>query len=396
MSIVRFDSATKQFSEDSYGVKEVTFSISPGELVFVTGQSGSGKTTLLRLLLKEYTTTSGEVFFHDTALSSIKPRHIHLHRRKIGMVFQDYKLIPEMNIWENIALPLSLTGKSNDEIERRVTDLLNLIKLPEKAMLFPSQLSGGEAQRVGIARALAIGPELIIADEPTGNLDPENAHSIARLLKKINELGTTIIVATHDKTILSNYPDTRTIVLEKGRLMADADTEALAKKKFVATKKEEEPGKKVVAKATEAEPKKEVAESAPTPEHAHSRLPEEETDGSKESLDNAITEKPPAQSWWSKMFGKKNVQPALQDLADQDSTEVTSSKAKNPDPTSKKSDSDNKKPDKETTKTADKGGNKDTDKNNIKDAEKGDPKDSDTDDSDKKKDKSTNSAKRNK
>jgi cell division transport system ATP-binding protein len=222
MPILRFENVTKQFDVDSYGVYEVTFSVEPGEFIFVTGPSGSGKTTLMRLLLKEYAYNSGEIFFHDAPLSSVRSNHVHLHRRKIGVVFQDYKLIPEMNIWENIALPLWVTGKPSQEVERRVTDLLNLIRLPEKAFHFPSQLSGGEAQRVGIARALAIGPEVVIADEPTGNLDPETALHVARLLKKINELGTTVIIATHDKNIIATYPETRKIALEKGKLVTDS------------------------------------------------------------------------------------------------------------------------------------------------------------------------------
>ncbi len=226
MPILRFENVTKQFDSDSYGVYEINFSVEPGEFIFVTGPSGSGKTTLMRLLLKEYPFSSGEIFFHDTPLSDLHSGQVHLHRRKIGVVFQDYKLIPEMNIWENIALPLWVTGKAQDEVERRVTDLLNLIKLPEKALHFPSQLSGGEAQRVGIARALAIGPEIVIADEPTGNLDPETAQHVARLLKKINELGTTVIIATHDKNIIATYPDTRKIALEKGKLVDDTHKSA--------------------------------------------------------------------------------------------------------------------------------------------------------------------------
>ena len=131
MPILRFENVTKQFDTDSFGVREINFSVDQGEFVFLTGPSGSGKTTLMRLLLKEYTFNTGEIFFHDNPLSSVKNSHVHLHRRRIGVVFQDYKLIPEMNIWENIAVPLWVTGKADAEVERRVTDLLNLIKLPE-------------------------------------------------------------------------------------------------------------------------------------------------------------------------------------------------------------------------------------------------------------------------
>ena len=330
MSIVRFENVTKQFSEDSYGVREITFSISPGEFIFVTGPSGSGKTTLMRLLLKEYEYTDGEIYFHDVALSDIKQRHVHLHRRKIGMVFQDYKLIPEMNIWENIALPLSVTGKPMEEIERRVTDLLNLIKLPEKALQFPSQLSGGEAQRVGIARALAVGPEVVIADEPTGNLDPETAQSIARLLKKINELGTTVIIATHDRTILSAYPETRKLILEKGALTGDEAPKKSTTHKVTVSVTEitEEPDRKPVEKK-EIE-KKETEEkhdakltkkpdddvAKKTDKMKESKKPTEKspettttttivTTVTTEDLDEPEEAAAPKTSWWSKVFGKK-------------------------------------------------------------------------------------------
>lgn len=220
--IITFETVTKAFTPESFGIKEVSFAVEPGEMIFITGHSGSGKTTLMKLLTREYTPTSGEVFFQEEPLSDLSKHSLHTHRRRIGVVFQDYQLVPEMNVWENIALPLYVANKKQDEVEQRVTDLLNLIKLPEKADQFPSQLSGGEAQRVSIARALAIGPEVIFADEPTGNLDPDTSLTIARLLKKINELGTTILVATHDQEVFGNKKDTRYIVLEKGVLVSDS------------------------------------------------------------------------------------------------------------------------------------------------------------------------------
>lgn len=297
MPIVRFENVTKQFDEESYGVREINFSVESGEFLFVTGPSGSGKTTLMRLLLKEYPFNSGEIFFHDTPISTVKNRNVHLHRRRIGVVFQDYKLIPEMNVWENIALPLWVTGKGSDEVERRVTDLLNLIKLPEKAFHFPSQLSGGEAQRIGIARALAIGPEIVIADEPTGNLDPETALNVARLLKKINELGTTVIIATHDKNIISTYPDTRKIALEKGELIHDSHNAhtATSTKKVAAE-----------AKKTESE------DNEPDQTHTSSKHTKEQT-VAEDTIPEAkppigqTTATAPATTlpWWKKIFGAK-------------------------------------------------------------------------------------------
>ncbi|MBP7768641.1 ATP-binding cassette domain-containing protein [Candidatus Woesebacteria bacterium] len=290
MPIIRFENVSKHFGEDSYGLREVSFTIDPGEFLFITGQSGSGKTTLLRLLLKEYEISSGEVYLHDQPVSEIQMSQVHHHRRKIGMVFQDYKLIPEMNIWENIALPLSAVGKNMTEIEQRVTDLLNLIHLPEKALYFPGQLSGGEAQRVGIARALAVGPEIVIADEPTGNLDPETASAIARLLKKINELGTTVLVATHDKNIIAQYPEARILVLDKGILNTDTQTQAASPDTTAAPK--------ATAKAAATKKTDTKTPTANTPEEI------EEKEETKE------TQAEPKASFWQRVFGKKAQTPA--------------------------------------------------------------------------------------
>ncbi len=219
--MITFQRVTKQFDENSFALKDVSFDIAPGEFVFLTGPSGSGKTTIMRLVTKEYTPTEGEILFDDAPISEIRKSKIHLHRRKIGVVFQDYKLLPELNVWENIALALYIISKSQEEIESRVTDLLRLVNLVDKAYLFPSQLSGGEAQRVSIARALATGPSVIFADEPTGNLDPETSVTIARLLKKINELGTTVLLATHDQGVLQTIPEARRLHLNKGQLVED-------------------------------------------------------------------------------------------------------------------------------------------------------------------------------
>ncbi|GIK84040.1 MAG: hypothetical protein BroJett025_06620 [Patescibacteria group bacterium] len=219
--MIVFSSVSKQFLPDSYALENVSFDIDPGELVLLTGPSGSGKTTVMKLLTKEYQPTSGEILFHTVNLNDIKNSLVHEHRRKIGVVFQDYKLIPELNVWENIALPLSIIGKSEAETEERVTDLLELVGLADKAMYFPKQLSGGEAQRISIARALSTAPSVIFADEPTGNLDKDNSLQIAKLLTKINELGTTILFATHDHDVLDILGDHRHIVLENGKLVSD-------------------------------------------------------------------------------------------------------------------------------------------------------------------------------
>jgi len=218
--MIIFSEVTKQFGDNPPSVDRVSFSVEEGEFIFLTGHSGSGKTTLLKLLTKEYVLSSGEIEFDGQKLSKLKSGKVHHHRRKIGVVYQDYRLLPELNVWENIAVALQIIGKPQAEIEERVTDLLELVKLTDKAYFFPAELSGGESQRVGIARALATAPNVILADEPTGNLDPDNTLMIARLFSKINELGTTILFATHDLSVLDHLGHRR-LKLEKGQLIED-------------------------------------------------------------------------------------------------------------------------------------------------------------------------------
>lgn len=222
MPILRYIHVTKQFAPDSYGVMDVNLEVEPGELVVITGHTGSGKTTLMKLLTREYTVSEGELYFNETPVHELKSGKVHLHRRQIGVVYQDYRLIKDLTVWENVALPLYIAGKHDDEIEQRVSDLLNLIKLTDKATHFPSQLSGGEAQRVSIARSLALAPELIFADEPTGNLDADTSKTIAQLFAKINELGTTVLLSTHDMTLLDVFTDERHVQLEKGAVVKDS------------------------------------------------------------------------------------------------------------------------------------------------------------------------------
>lgn len=238
--MISFAHVTKKFG-DTAALADVSFEVEKGELVLIIGPSGSGKTTLMRLLIKEYEPTEGEIIFDGESLKKVRGGGVAKHRRRIGVVFQDYKLLPEMNVWENIALPLSIIGKSQAETESRVTDLLKLIGLTDKALLFPSQLSGGEAQRVSIARALATGPGIIFADEPTGNLDPETSLSIAKLLRQINKLGTTLLLATHDSTVLSALSGERKITLRKGELVDDTHSKAgVAEVRLTAEKKKTE------------------------------------------------------------------------------------------------------------------------------------------------------------
>jgi len=241
--MIVFRTVSKLF-DDEYALQDVSLSVEPGELVMITGPSGSGKTTLMRLLTREYKPTTGEILFDSVPLSKIGTGQIHHHRRKIGVIFQDYKLLPELNVWENIALALSIIGTKDDEIERRVTDLLELVSLTDKAFHFPIQLSGGEAQRVSIARALSTAPKVIFADEPTGNLDSTASKNIILLLKKINSLGTTVLITTHNHDVQKWLGETRHIHIENGKLVRDSGMkETEVKKSDVkdTQKQEEEP-----------------------------------------------------------------------------------------------------------------------------------------------------------
>lgn len=254
--MIIFSSVTKKFGDHPPAVDDISFEINEGEMAVITGHSGSGKTSLMRLLTKEYIPDEGEITFHDTPLSSIRASHVHKHRRKIGVVFQDYKLLHDLNVWENIALALSIIGASPSEIEKRVTDLLKLVDLVDKAFLFPSQLSGGEAQRVSIARALSTAPKMIFADEPTGNLDSETSKSIVKLLEKINQLGTTIMVTTHDPVVLDILEKARHLKLEKGKLVHDSSPKKKSTKKDDSDDEDSE-AKIEKVKETKEEPKSE-------------------------------------------------------------------------------------------------------------------------------------------
>jgi len=268
--MITFSGVSKQFGEDSFALKDISFDIQPGEFVIITGHSGSGKTTLMRLLTREYTPSEGEITFDGEPLSEIRNNQVHHHRRKIGVVFQDYKLLPELNVWENIALALNIIGKPQAEIEMRVSDLLRLVGIVEKAFLFPSQLSGGEAQRVSIARALATGPSVIFADEPTGNLDPETSGSIARLFKKINSLGTIVMIATHDTGVLETLKAERRLHLDQGLLVKDSG--GLKPSKVTTTQPIKPPTSATSPTAPAAEPVKPPAkESSPIEKEAEAK-----------------------------------------------------------------------------------------------------------------------------
>lgn len=217
--MIYFNNVTKKYAED-ISLEDVTISITPGEFVSVVGHSGAGKTTLTKLILAEEYPTGGTVFFESTDIHKLSNRELTNLRRKIGVVFQDFRLLPNKTAYENIAFAMEATGKDDEDIREDVPHVLELVDMANKASHFPHQLSGGEQQRLAIARAIITQPDLIIADEPTGNLDPVNASEVVNILKKINDLGTTIILTTHNRTVIDQIGK-RVITLENGRVVRD-------------------------------------------------------------------------------------------------------------------------------------------------------------------------------
>ena len=218
--MIKFENISKIYNSHSAALKDVSFEVKPHEFVSVVGKSGAGKTTLLKLLLAEEKPTSGKIFFNRHNILSMNNNELPMLRRQIGAIFQDFKLLPNKTAYENVAFAMQVVGKSELEIQNDVPKILDLVGLKDKADNFPRELSGGEKQRVAIARALVHRPSVIVADEPTGNLDPINTWDIIRLLIKINELGTTVILATHDKEII-NALERRVVSLEDGVVSRD-------------------------------------------------------------------------------------------------------------------------------------------------------------------------------
>ncbi|MES2953579.1 MAG: cell division ATP-binding protein FtsE [Patescibacteria group bacterium] len=218
--MIYFDKVSKVYPDNSIALDSVSFPIEEGEFVSIVGHSGAGKTTLLKLLLAEEKPSTGTVFYESQNVHELKSRGMTDYRRKIGAIFQDFRLLSGRTAYENIAFAMEAAGKHDKEIEASVPDVLELVGLENKIWNFPGELSGGEKQRLAIARAIINQPDLIIADEPTGNLDPLNTHEIVDILQKINELGTTVILTTHNKGVIDSLKK-RVITLEKGKVIRD-------------------------------------------------------------------------------------------------------------------------------------------------------------------------------
>lgn len=227
--MIKFEKVTKIYSASGSDgspttvLQDVSFEIKEGEFVSIVGKSGAGKTTLVRLLLGLEIPSAGKVFFSSVNVGEADPVELQKIRRKIGGIYQDYKLLPNKTVYENVSYILQVEGKENKEIVEEVPKILNIIGLEEKVDNFPAELSGGEQQRLAIARAIVNHPTIIVADEPTGNLDPYNTHEVISLLQKINQNGKTVILATHDREVI-NKLQKRVITLENGKIIRDEET----------------------------------------------------------------------------------------------------------------------------------------------------------------------------
>ncbi|PCI29978.1 cell division ATP-binding protein FtsE [Candidatus Wolfebacteria bacterium] len=215
-----FDKVSKKYADDSVAIEDISFSIEPKEFVSIVGHSGAGKTTLLKMILAEEKPSEGEVFFESLNIHKLGRDEMNKFRQRVGTVFQDFRLLPNKTVYENIAFAMEVSGRSEEDIESDVPHVLELVDLGDKMWNFPGELSGGERQRVAIARAIVNQPDIIIADEPTGNLDPINTYEIVQIFKKINDLGTTVILTTHNKGVIDSLKQ-RVITMDRGRIIRD-------------------------------------------------------------------------------------------------------------------------------------------------------------------------------
>lgn len=218
--MIHFDNVSKIYLGDQVALKDVDIKIEPGEFVSIVGHSGAGKTTMLKMILAEEEPTEGRVFFGDREISNFGKKDVIDLRRRVGTVFQDFRLLPKKTAYENISFAMEALGRTDDEIAQDVPHVLDLVDLKNKMWNFPQEMSGGEKQRLAIARAIVNQPDLIIADEPTGNLDPINTYDVIQILKRVNDLGTTILLTTHNKGVIDSL-GRRVITMEKGRVVRD-------------------------------------------------------------------------------------------------------------------------------------------------------------------------------
>ena len=218
--MIEFKNVSKVYNKNVKALSNVDLNIESGDFVFLVGPSGAGKSTFIKMLLKEVEPSSGSIIMSGTELSTVKRKEIPYYRRKIGMIFQDFRLIPTLNVYENVAFAMRVVESSPKEIRKRVPMVLSLVGLSNKYKMFPNELSGGEQQRVSMARAIVNNPQVLIADEPTGNLDPDTANEIMALIDDINKAGTTVIMATHAKDIVNDMKR-RVIAIDKGDIIRD-------------------------------------------------------------------------------------------------------------------------------------------------------------------------------
>ncbi|OHA18254.1 MAG: cell division ATP-binding protein FtsE [Candidatus Taylorbacteria bacterium RIFCSPHIGHO2_01_FULL_46_22b] len=218
--MIYFDKVTKKYADETRALDGVTFTIEPKEFVSIVGHSGAGKTTILKMILAEETPSTGSVFFESVNIHDLAPRLLNGYRRKIGTVFQDFRLLPHKTTFENVAFAMEVAGHTDEEIESDVPHVLELVDLGHKLWNFPHELSSGEKQRVAIARAIVNQPDVLIADEPTGNLDPISTFEIVQIFKKINDLGTTVILTTHNKGVI-DFLKRRVITMDAGKIIRD-------------------------------------------------------------------------------------------------------------------------------------------------------------------------------
>ena len=218
--MISLTNVSKRYPSGNLALDNVNLEIDKGEFVFIVGSSGAGKSTLMRLLLREEVPTSGRIIVNGKNVGELRRREIPYFRRTLGVVFQEFRLIPTMNVYDNVAFALRATNVSTRDIRQRVPYILNLVGLQGKARSMPEQISGGEQQRVALARALVNNPDIILADEPTGNIDPELSFEIVELLTEINKVGTTVVMVTHEHDLVAQFQH-RIIRIEQGRLIAD-------------------------------------------------------------------------------------------------------------------------------------------------------------------------------